>query len=268
MTKKSSAGIFALLLVVLSASCIYVVVEDPQAAGRLMRPRLEKSLPFPADGVLAVEAEKAEVEIRGWDEEEISLVAEEDRPVPSGPRFIGSLDDEPDVEIDRTGDRLLIRAGLSGGGGNQVKLVLRIPRSLRVRDMDVREGTILLADFYGDALVRLESGELRVENCSGSLDARVGEGDITAEFLDVREEDKVRLEAADGDITLLLEETVRAALDARAAEGEITSDLDLNIPLPAGEAKVDLGGGGGGRIELRAERGSIHIQKSKGNEDV
>ncbi|MDH4197033.1 MAG: DUF4097 domain-containing protein [Candidatus Aminicenantes bacterium] len=268
MTKQRSAKIFTLLLVVLSASCIYVVVEDPQAAGRLMRPRLEKSLPFPADGVLAVEAENAEVEIRGWDQEEISLVAEEDRPVPSGPRVFGTWDNEPDVEIDRTGDRLLIRAGFSGEGETQVRLVLRVPRSLRVRGVDVREGTILLADFYGEALIRLETGDLRVENYSGSLDARVGEGDIVAEFLDVREEDEVRLLAADGDITLTLEENVRASLDAGAAAGEITSELDLKIPLPAGEAKAELGGGGGGRIELRAEQGSIHIQKSKGSEDV
>jgi len=146
--------------------------------------------------------------------------------------------------------------------------VLRVPRFLRVRRVDVREGTVLLADFYGEALIRLETGELRVENYSGSLDARVGEGDIVAELLDVREEDEVRLEAADGDITLTLEEDIRASLDARAEADGVTSELDLKIALPAGEAKAELGGGGGGRIELRAEQGSIRIQKSKGSEDV
>ncbi len=268
MTTKSLWGMtLALFLLVCSASCVYVVFEDPQAAERLMRPRLEELLPFPADGVLAVEAGWADIEIRGWDQEEVSLVAEEDRPVPAGTRVIGPWRHEPDVEIDRTADRLLIRAGLAGEGENHLRLVLRVPRSLRVRGVDVREGMILLSDFYGEALLRLESGDLRVENYSGSLDARVGEGDIEAELLDVRAEDEVRLRAADGDITLTLEEDVRASLDAAAPSGEITSELDLGLTLPAAEAKAELGGGGG-RVELRAEQGSIHIQKSKGSEDV
>lgn len=267
MTKNLSVKILALFLVGWSASCIYVMVDDTAAAGRVIRPRLEKSLPFPSDGVLAVEAEKAAVEIRGWDQEEISLVAEEERPVPTGLRVIGPWNNEPNVEIDRTGDRLLIRAGLEGERATQVRLVLRVPRSLRVRGVDVREGTVLIADFYGEALIRLESGDLRVENYSGSLDARVGAGNITAEFLDVRAEDEVRLQAADGDITVALEDGVKAALDAAAPSGEITSELDLKLALPAPEAKAELGGGGA-RIELRAEKGSIHIQKSKGGEDV
>jgi len=267
MTRDISAKILILLLVAWSASCIYVMIDDPAAAGRLIRPRLEKVLPFPADGVLEVEAENATVEIRGWDQEEIRLEAEEDRPLPSGDRVLGPWMNEPDVDIDRTGDRLFVRAGLSGDRETPVRLVLRVPRSLRVRGLDVREGTILIADFYGEALIRLGSGDLRVENYSGSLDARVEEGDITAEFLDVRAEDEVRLLAADGDITIALEEGVQAALDAAAPSGEITSELELKLTLPAAEAKAELGGGGA-RIELRAERGSIHIQKSKGGEDV
>jgi len=267
MTKAKAAKILILLLVVISASCIYVMVEDPEAADRVIRPRFERTLAFPADGVLAVVAEKATVEIRGWDQEEIWLVAEEERPVPSGARLIGPWTNEPDVEIDRTADRLLVRAGVSDNEEAQVRLVLRVPRSLRVRGVDVREGTVLIADFYGEALVRLESGDLRVENFSGSLDARVEKGNINAEVLDVHSEDDVRLLATEGDITLTLEDNVRASLDAEATSGEITSEVDLKLPLPAGEAKAELGGGGG-RIELRAEKGSIHIQKSKGQEDV
>jgi len=267
MTKDNLAKIAVLFLVAWSASCIYVMVDDPAVAGRMIRPRLERDLPFPADGVLAVEAENATVEIRGWDQEEIRLEAEEDRPLPSRTRIFGPWPNEPDVEIDRTGDRLLIRAGLSSEKETTLQLVLRVPRSLHVRDVDVKTGTVSIADFYGEALVRLESGDLRVENYSGSLDARVGEGDITAELLDVRSEDNVRLLAADGDITVFLEEGVQAALDAAAPAGQVTSELDLKLTLPAAAAKAELGGGGA-RIELRAERGSIHIRKSKGGEDV
>jgi hypothetical protein len=267
MTKNNLAGIAALFLVAWSASCIYVMVDDPAVAGRMLRPRMEKELPFPADGILEVEAENATVEIRGWDQEEVRLEAEEDLPLRSGSRVFGPWPNEPDVEIDRTGDRLLIRAGLASEEDAALRLVLRVPRSLRLRGVDVRTGTVSIADFYGEALVRLESGDLRVENYSGSLDARVEEGDITAELLDVRSEDDVRLSAADGDITIALQEDVQAALDAAAPSGQVTSELDLKLNLPAAAAKAELGGGGA-RIELRAERGSIHILKSKGGEDV
>jgi hypothetical protein len=137
---------------------------------------------------------------------------------------------------------------------------LKVPQSVHLESIRNGRGRIVVSDVYGRALLEAEEGEIRVANCSGSLDIRLGAGRVEAEMLDLRPEDTIRVKVERGDIVLSLEPEAAAQVIAEAPEGSVSSELDLGQPLPAKKVSAKLGAGQAS-IELTADRGDIKIRK-------
>lgn len=203
-----------------------------------------------------------DVEIRGWDRNEIEITVESDeagqtRSVWPVPRRTG----RPRFDVEETSGRLGLRTRWEGDDRAvyPVHYFLNVPRSMTLEEAATQKGNILIADLYGRAKVSVLDGDLTVENFSGGLDATVSRGRIRAELLDLRRDDAVRLTVRTGDLSLSLEPTVSARIDAEAWGG-----LSGDWILPGSGRKADLKlGTGEASIVLRTPSGRIELQKTK-----
>jgi hypothetical protein len=262
-------AIFTAALILGSAACIIPVYVDD--AGRYSRPgplMFEKTVPLDRGGSIAVENPVGDVEVFGWDRNEVQVSAEagwdwrRERRI----NVYGPGGDIPEVDVEKVGDVLRIKLRTEGRedeGARPVRIILNVPRPVALREVIVRRGRITIGDIYGKARLSIDDGDVRVENYSGSLDVSVERGSVEAEILDLRPEDVVRLVSRQGPVTLFLEPGVSARIEAEAPNGRITSDFDLG-PAASGKKKVGattVGRGEGGSIALTASNGDVRLRK-------
>jgi hypothetical protein len=231
----------------IGASCIIPFVYYP--GGGDWTPRFQafhKVLSLNPGGTISLDNVNGDIDIRGWDREEVEITAEESQGDYYGRRgwyFTGMGGIKPQVEVDQFDQFIKIRAGASKDEENTRPLHFRIsvPHSVNLKDILIKSGTIHIADLYGSARVESEEGDITVENFSGSLDLSLVRGSIDAEVLDLRKDDEVRITTKEGDITLHLQPNANIRLEASAANGGISSDFDLGLKLPAQKVSAQVG---------------------------
>ena len=91
--------------------------------------------------------------------------------------------------------------------------------------------------------------------------ATVGTGNADVEVLDLRDGDEITIQSRQGDIVLRLESGVQAIVEADAPRGEVSSDFELGVKLPASTVKGWIGQGGPA-VLLRASDGRIRIVRT------
>ena len=167
------------------------------------------------------------------------------------------------MDVDKFEDFIKIKTRLPSDEQERpsVDCYLSVPRSIFLKEVVGRTGSVLIADLYGEAYVELEEGEVRVENFSGSMTVSVIRGSVILELYDLRSEDEIRITTATGNITVYLQPEVEAQVDARAPSGSIASEFDLGVTLPAKEITSQIKGEEGAYVSLNASDGNIHIRK-------
>ncbi len=81
------------------------------------------------------------------------------------------------------------------------------------------------------------------------------------ELYDLRIEDEILVTTEDGDITVYLQPEIEARVEARVAKGNISSEFDLQVPLPANEVSGQIKGEKGAYLSLNTSAGDIQIRK-------
>ncbi len=129
--------------------------------------------------------------------------------------------------------------------------------------VSAEDGDVIVRGFEGDLDAGIEDGDLKLEGKLGRLTADAEDGDI-----DVRLQTGAlmtadwRLEAADGGIRMQVPEGFAADLDVDTNDGSI----DIDLPSTAAElSEGKLTGamnGGGHRLVIRTEDGSVRLSKS------
>jgi hypothetical protein len=261
------AAIVLTSALLLSASCVIAVV-DPRYPDRVPYPRgeLNRTLPLKSGGQIQLENSGGNIEILGWDEEQVDLrVVERTGPPPTGGIHIsGWRSRDPKVDIQGSDETITIRTRKTGDKDEfrQVDFNLRVPRSIELTGIRNGRGNINLSDIYGSARIVAGEGDVEIRNFSGSLDVELKRGSLEAELLDLRAQDEIRIQVEEGDIIVYLETAVAAELEADAPGGEVTSEIDLALSLPAKTASAHLGEGQT-KISLTALDGDIRIKKVK-----
>jgi Toastrack DUF4097 len=258
-------GLAAILL--LSAACIIPIMFDPES-GTWTAPSLQfqKTISLAPGGTLSLENGNGDVEIRGWDQEEVEITAEEERGGFRGRRgwfYPGTRDEKPQVNVDQFDKLIKIKAGSTDEeNARPIHFVLNVPHSINLNDIRVRRGQIHIADVFGSARLDLEEGNITVENFSGSLDMSLVRGSAEAEVLDLRKDDEIRITTKEGDITLSLQPDVNVRLEATASNGSIASEFDLGQKLPAKKISAQIGQPEAA-ASLTTLNGDIHLKKVK-----
>ncbi|MDD8015814.1 MAG: DUF4097 family beta strand repeat-containing protein [Acidobacteriota bacterium] len=253
----------AVSAVVLS-SCIIVEVAEPEGGGGRSGEPFRQTVPLTPGGTVAVENPHGNIEIRGWEREEVEIVAwwRDWRRARTGARGPGSARPGPDIRVDAGGDSVKIapRSGPGDAESPGIDFSLRVPRSVDIRDVAGGEGEVRISDLFGQVVLDAKEGDVTVENFSGSLDLSALNGDVRAEILDLRGEDVIKINVKEGDITLGLQEGARLRIEAEAPDGEISSELDLGARLPSGRLNARTAEDGA-LVSLRALGGDIRILK-------
>ncbi len=197
-----------------------------------------------------------DIEIRGWDRDEIEISAESE----AGTAVWDEGAGRPRFDIEEGPERLTVRTRWDGDDRavRPVRLILNVPRSLVIEEAATQVGGIRIMDLYGKIKASVLEGDLTVENFSGSLTASVGRGRIRAEILDLRPADEIRLDVREGDIRLDLEDAASAAVQAEASAG-LASDWSSTAETKPVRIKI---GAGEAKVALRAENGRIELRKA------
>ena len=265
--KNTIVFLLSLSLLLLNA-CFYIQVEYPQGRGKTPLGEFHKNVPLSPGGTLSLENVNGNVAIHGWEREELEVYAEKMIQLPDRTKFYvyPRKDFVPGIIFDQFEDFIKIRTK-NVSEKREVGFVdytIDVPRSINLKDIVMKNGNINISGIYGDAYLDLAEGDITVENFSGSLMASTKRGSVYASLFDLREQDEIVITSREGDISLLLQENVSAHLVAIFPEGEISSDLEIDL-LPD-EKKIDTQWGENGpRISLTALRGNIRIEKGPGD---
>ncbi|UCE42920.1 MAG: DUF4097 family beta strand repeat protein [Candidatus Aminicenantes bacterium] len=257
--------VFLLLLSMLFfSSCFYIRVEYPPERGKTPVDEFRKNVPLSPGGTLSLASVNGNVEIHGWEREELEVYAEKMIQLPDRTKFYvyPRKNFAPGIVFDKFENFVKIRT--KNVSENRefgfVDYFIDVPHSIHLKDIVVRNGDIHISEVYGDAYLDLTEGEITVENFSGSLTASTNRGSVYANLFDLREQDEIVITSREGNITLSLQEKASAHLVAAFPEGEINSEFEIDIP--ADEKKIDTQWGKNGpRISLTALRGNIRIEK-------
>lgn len=254
------------LLIVLSflSSCIVAVVDYSERLANRPIEEFHKVFSFNSGGTLSLENINGDIEILGWNRNEVEVSAEKmihayGRRIQWQP--IGSS--STSIDFDKFEDfiRIKTRPGGWDKEGAAVNYYLNVPQSIKLKDIVGRRGNISISDFYGEAVIDLVSGEIKVENFSGSLTASVVNGSVKASLYDLRADDEIRITAKEGDIVVYLQPGVDARIEMSTPNGDIFSEFDLKETLPAKKISAQIGGKDGALLSLSSLNGDIRIKK-------
>ncbi len=178
---KAVVGLIALLL----ATGTLAAQEKIQVVTKT----INRSFTLKPGESLAVEAEKADVRVTGWNREEVKLVL---RLVAKHPERSVAEKDLPALryEIDTEGKRKTIsnffRINEGSGGINsnlQAQYELRVPQRclLRLRN---HYGNVHIEKLSTDLHLAVEFGEIRLDEVKGTIALDVAYGDVVAQRVD------------------------------------------------------------------------------------
>jgi hypothetical protein len=272
MKKPLLMAFTAVVLAALFMSCILISDPEGEPGWRNIpennKPRtsgseFRQTLPFTPGGTLSLENDYGDIEITGWDRDEVEIVATAATSASQAPRSARQSlgrGGAPEVEVRETREGLLIRTATFEGPGRPpaANYEVRAPSSVVLTGIRISEGHLTIADVFGRIEASVDLGDLTVRNYSGPLRATVGTGNADIEVLDLREGDEISITSRRGDIFLRLESGVGAIIEADAPRGQVSSDFDLGVKLPASTVKGWIGQGGPSVI-LRASDGRIRI---------
>lgn len=253
------------LILIFIDSCIIAVVDYPgRVAGRALG-EFHKVVSFEGGGTLSLENVAGDIAILGWDKNEVEVSAERTAPFPYRRGFYwGRVPYQLKIDFDKFENFIKVKSRPESWDKEltSVNFYVNAPHSIHLKDIVAKEGNVSLADLYGEAIIDLQKGEVKVENFSGSLTASVVNGSVKASLYDLRSEDEIRITIEQGDIAIDLQPEVNARIEANAPEGNISSDFDLKEPLPAKKVSGQIGEEGA-LLSLSCLKGDIRINKLK-----
>ena len=233
----------------------------------------------PGDPIhLDISAPSARIEVIGEDRDdaafEVSMIAESERRIitPSGAKTIKgggyAYDiDEDDNEISFDMD----------WRADKVTVVARIPRRADVALQTVNDGEIVVSNIVGNLELSNPNGPITASGISGSVIAESVNDTIDVGFSRIDDVNASSLESINGDLYVRLPADASAQVHLDTAQGEISSDFEVEIMPSEGvvEREDDENGvsirienvivarinGGGPVLRLKTLHGDIHIGK-------
>lgn len=262
---KRNTIFWLLFSILLLGSCFYIQVEYPPEGIQTPVEEFHKNVPLSPGGTLSLENKNGNIEIYGWEREELEVYAEKMIQYPDRTKLyvFPRKNLGPGIVFDKFESFVKIRTKSTSGDEASafVDYFIDAPHSINLKDIVVVNGDVRISELYGDAYVDVAEGDITVEKFSGSLTASVGRGSVFTSLYDLREQDEIVITSGEGDITLTLHENASAHLEAVFPEGEISSEFEMGIA--SGDNKVDTQWGEKGpHISLTALKGNIVIKKA------
>ena len=248
---KSRGAVFAALVAMILAPSAYA------ASGNNVTEDFHKTVPLNATGRVSLENVNGNVEITGWDKNEVQIDA-----VKSA-RDQQRLD-EAKIEVEGSGDAVHIRTRYPEGQANNnpasVHYTLHVPAHAQLEKVNLVNGSLEISQVLGDVNAELVNGKLTAHDLSGSAKLSTVNGSSNIEFRTLANVREVSISAVNGSINLVLPASPNAELSASTVNGSIKTDFPIQVQSGfTGRRLSGTLGSGGPRISLSNVNGSTHI---------
>jgi DUF4097 and DUF4098 domain-containing protein YvlB len=248
---KSRGAVFAALAAMILAPSAYA------ASGNNVTEEFHKTVSLNANGRVTLENVNGNVEITGWDKNEVQIDA-----VKSA-RDQQRLD-EAKIEVEGSGDAVRIRTRYPEGHANNnpasVHYTLHVPAGAQLAKISLVNGSLDIAQVRGEVNANLVNGKLKAHDLAGRADLSTVNGSSEVAYSTLNSVSEVKISAVNGSINLMLPASPNAEISASTTNGNIKSDFPMQIESGSvGRRLKGTLGSGDTRIELSNVNGSTHI---------
>lgn len=241
-----------------AALALLLAVAPALAAERTVT----ESHPFSDSGRLSLDNVNGDVEIIGWDRDELSLEAEI-----SG--RTGKTVDEVTIDIDVDGDRIHVETDYPdnrGGWGRdwaEVDYRLKVPRGAELAEISLVNGSLRLEGLSGSVEASLVNGNLDAKQLSGSVELSSVNGSVDLVLDRLGAGQRIEVESVNGSIDLRLPADPDAEISAETVHGRIQNDFGLKVRKGeyVGSDMRGRLGNGSARVSLENVNGSIDVRR-------
>ncbi|MGC2112612.1 MAG: DUF4097 family beta strand repeat-containing protein [Candidatus Korobacteraceae bacterium] len=222
-----------------------------------------RTVPLSADGRVSLDNINGNVEISGWDRNEVQIDAVKTA------RDQQRLDDMR-IEVNTRGSSVEIKTrypeGRTNNNPGSVHYTLHVPRGARIEKINLINGSLDVQQLTAEIEADLVNGKVRASDLSGEADLATVNGAIEANYSSLNNVREIKLKSVNGSVNLTLPQSPNAEVDASVVNGSISTDFPLTVKGHfVGKSMSGTLGSGGVHIELNNVNGSIHIGPGRGS---
>jgi Toastrack DUF4097 len=248
---KARGAVFAALIAMILAPTAQAL------SGANVTEDFHQTVPLNATGRVSLENVNGNVEITGWDRNEVQIDA-----VKSA-RDQQRLN-EARIEVEGSGDSVSIRTRYPEGQTNNepasVHYTLHIPNKAEINKLSLVNGNLEIAQVSGEVNANLVNGKLTAHDLAGRAKFSTVNGSSNVEYRTLSNVSEVKISAVNGAINLLLPSSPNADVSASSVNGNIKTDFPMQVNSSFMSRRLTgTLGSGGTRIELSNVNGSTHI---------
>jgi DUF4097 and DUF4098 domain-containing protein YvlB len=222
-----------------------------------------KTVPLSADGRVSLANINGNVEITGWDRNEVQIDAVKTA------RDQQRLDDAK-IEVEASSNSVEIRTRYpehrTNNDAASVHYTLHVPQKARIDKVELVNGSLELQKVSGEVTANLVNGKLRASDLAGEADLATVNGSIDANYSSLNNVRGIKLKSVNGSVNLTLPQSPNADVEASVVNGSITTDFPLTVKGRfVGKSMSGTLGSGGVHIELSNVNGGIHVGPGRGS---
>ena len=219
--------------------------------------------PLAADGRVSLSNVSGKIRITGWERNEVQLEAV---------KYADSQEDLQAIriDIDARPDAIEIETKyphhfFDDHHSVRVEYTLSVPNGARIDSVKLVSGDLRLEDLRGDVDASSVSGEIRAAGLTGAVHLSGVSGRIEANF-DRELGRHVSLSMVSGSIVLGLVPDANVDVSAGTVSGSIHSELPIQVDRNqfVGQSLHGRLGNGEGQIDLHTVSGSIDLRRASG----
>ena len=199
-----------------------------------------KTVPLSADGRVSLSNINGDVEITGWNKNEVQIDAVKTA------RDQQRLDEARiDVNADSSSVRIETHypSHLFNNNPAWVRYTLHVPQNARIDKVDLVNGSLDVQQVSGEVNADLVNGRLRAADLAGTADLATVNGTVEANYTSLNNVREIKLKSVNGSVNLLLPQSPNADVSASSVNGSISTDFpaDREGPLDRQEHERHAG---------------------------
>ncbi len=248
---KARGAVFAALIAMILAPSAQAV------NGANVTEEFHKTVPLSATGQVSLENINGNVEITGWNRNEVQIDA-----VKSA-RDQQRLN-EARIEVEGSGDAVRIRTRYPEGQNNNnpasVHYTLHVPAGATIDKISLVNGNLEISQVSGEVNANLVNGKLTAHDLAGRAKFSTVNGSSKIAYRTLNNVSEVKISAVNGAIDLALPASPNAQVTASSVNGSIKTDFPMQVESSFMSRRLTgTLGSGGTRIALSNVNGSTHI---------
>lgn len=234
---------------------------------------VERTLALPQGRGVIVQNLNGGVEIAGWEQDHVRLVAVKNARAATEGRAQSYLR-EVQVRVEQKDGNLVITTRTPGEEGGlrawlactgvdgHVEYRLTVPRHARIAATTVN-GNVEIAGLAAPVRAASTNGNVSVLEVGGEVDASSVNGNVQVDLRRADPRSAMELSTVNGSIVLYVPDGFRAHVDARTTNGSVGSDLPFQVAGTRSRSKI-VGSlnGGSTKLVLRTTNGNIWLRRA------